>query len=116
MFGLNTNRPAQRRALRASPATRIPEPGVEQSRDRVLNDDELRELWQRLEALAEDTEPDEGDVGAADDATGDEREETQQVTSRITSATAQAFQAGGRSRRRSRRTASRIAFRSSLML
>jgi integrase len=38
--------------LEASPAARIKEPGKEGSRDRVLNDDELRLLWAELETLA----------------------------------------------------------------
>jgi integrase len=35
----------------ASPAVRIPRPGQEQARDRVLTEDELRALWQSLDAL-----------------------------------------------------------------
>jgi site-specific recombinase XerD len=38
--------------IEANAASRIPEPGEEQSRDRVLSDEELRELWAALEALA----------------------------------------------------------------
>jgi site-specific recombinase XerD len=37
--------------IEASPATRIPEPGEEKSRDRVLNDEELRALWLKLEEI-----------------------------------------------------------------
>lgn len=33
--------------IEASPATRIPEPGEERSRDRVLGDDELRDALDR---------------------------------------------------------------------
>jgi len=39
--------------IEASPAARIPEPGEERSRDRVLSDDELRELWVSLESRME---------------------------------------------------------------
>jgi integrase len=35
----------------ASPAVRIPRPGQERARDRVLTEDELRALWQSFEAL-----------------------------------------------------------------
>jgi integrase len=35
----------------ASPAVRIPRPGQEQARDRVLTEDELRALWQSFDAL-----------------------------------------------------------------
>jgi hypothetical protein len=38
--------------IAANPASRIPEPGEEASRDRVLSDNELRELWAALECLA----------------------------------------------------------------
>ena len=38
--------------IEPSPATRIPEPGEEHSRDRVLTDEELRELWVSLESQA----------------------------------------------------------------
>lgn len=69
--------------IEASPATRIPEPGEERSRDRVLTDDELRELWVSIESLAKQVEPaDDGE-----DAKGD-REKKQHITP----ATAQAFQ------------------------
>jgi integrase len=36
----------------ASPAVRIPRPGHEQARDRVLTEDELRALWRSFSALA----------------------------------------------------------------
>jgi hypothetical protein len=42
--------------IEANPASRIPEPGEEQSRDRVLTDEELRELWTALERLANQDE------------------------------------------------------------
>jgi hypothetical protein len=35
--------------IEANPAARIPDPGEERSRDRVLSEDELRELWTALE-------------------------------------------------------------------
>lgn len=35
----------------ASPAVRIPRPGVAKSRDRVLTDDEIRQLWATLDGL-----------------------------------------------------------------
>lgn len=37
--------------IQASPAVRIPRPGQEQARDRVLNEDELREMWAAFDAL-----------------------------------------------------------------
>ena len=37
--------------VESSPAVRIPRPAVEQSRDRVLTEDELRTLWKEFEAL-----------------------------------------------------------------
>jgi integrase len=37
--------------VQASPAVRIPRPGQEHPRDRVLTEDELRTLWQAFEAL-----------------------------------------------------------------
>jgi integrase len=69
--------------IEASPATRIPEPGEERSRDRVLGDDELRELWVSLESRAKEVEPANGD----EDAQNDEEKKPY-----ITPATAQAFQ------------------------
>ena len=70
--------------IEASPATRIPEPGEERSRDRVLTDDELRELWVNLESLAKQVEPaDEDDEDVQDDG---------EKKAHITPATAQAFQ------------------------
>jgi integrase len=37
--------------IKASPAVKIPKPGQEQSRDRVLNDAEIRTLWNAWETL-----------------------------------------------------------------
>jgi integrase len=37
--------------VKASPAVKIPKPGVEQSRDRVLTDVEMRQLWQAWDEL-----------------------------------------------------------------
>jgi hypothetical protein len=42
--------------MEANPASRIPEPREEKSRDRVLSDEELRELWPALECLAAEVE------------------------------------------------------------
>ena len=53
--------------IEASPAARIPEPGEERSRDRVLGDDELRELWVSLESRAKQVEPADEDEDAQDD-------------------------------------------------
>jgi integrase len=69
--------------LEASPAARIPEPGEEKSRDRVLNDEELRTLWLKLEEIAKHVEPED------DEESGDERPKVQLP---ITPATAEAFQ------------------------
>jgi len=69
--------------IEASPATRIPEPGEERSRDRVLGDDELRELWVSLESLGNTVEPADDDEDAQDDGA---------KKAHITPATAQAFQ------------------------
>jgi integrase len=66
--------------IEANPAARIPAPGVERSRDRVLSDDELRELWTALQALADQEEE------------TDEAQELRRVRARVTPATAQAFQ------------------------
>ena len=68
--------------IEASPAARIPEPGEERSRERVLGDDELRELWVSLESRAKQVEP-------ADD---EDAQEDGEKKPRITPATAQAFQ------------------------
>ena len=68
--------------IEASPAARIPEPGEERSRERVLGDDELRELWVSLESRAKQVEP-------ADDEDAQEEGERKP---QITPATAQAFQ------------------------
>jgi integrase len=67
----------------ASPATRIPEPGEEKSRDRVLNDAELIELWTRLDQIARRIQPE--DSSATDD-------EMPKRPRNITPAMAQAFQ------------------------
>jgi integrase len=40
-----------RELLQVSPAVRIPRPGQEHARDRVLSEDELRTLWQSFERL-----------------------------------------------------------------
>ncbi|HEY0874460.1 MAG TPA: tyrosine-type recombinase/integrase [Vicinamibacterales bacterium] len=68
--------------IEANPASRIPEPGEEKSRDRVLSDEELRELWAVLESLAKDYEEE------ADDS----RQKVRPAKARVTPATAQAFQ------------------------
>jgi len=68
--------------IEANPAARIPEPGQEQSRDRVLSDDELRELWGALEAI--------GGTSDSTDDSADETIPTQKLV--ITPATAHAFQ------------------------
>jgi integrase len=68
--------------IEANPASRIPEPGEEQSRDRVLSDEELRELWAALECLASQDE-EETDKAA---------QELRRAKARLTPATAQAFQ------------------------
>ena len=67
--------------IEASPAARIPDPGEERSRDRVLTDDELVELWATLKA-----------IGAATESSEDDPEEDDQAKLAITPATAQAFQ------------------------
>lgn len=69
--------------IEASPAARIPEPGEERSRERVLGDDELRELWVSLDSLAKMVEPADEDEDAQDHG---------EKKPRITPATAQAFQ------------------------
>jgi hypothetical protein len=48
--------------IEANPAARIPDPGEERSRDRVLSDDELRGLWAHLECLASQEEETEQDA------------------------------------------------------
>jgi len=68
--------------IEASPAARIPEAGEERSRERVLGDDELRELWVSLESRAKQVEP-------ADD---EDVQEDEEKKPRITPSTAQAFQ------------------------
>jgi integrase len=65
--------------IESSPATRIAEPGVEKSRERVLDDDEIRALWGLLERLAKSPE-DETEAQAPP------------LRPVITPATAQAFQ------------------------
>ena len=68
--------------VEANPASRIPEPGEEQSRDRVLSDEELRGLWAALECLA-----------IQDEEETDEAAQTlRRAKARVTPATAQAFQ------------------------
>jgi integrase len=69
--------------IEASPATRIPDPGEERSRDRVLTDDELCELWLRLESRAKEVEPTDEEEGAQQD---------EEKKPHITPAMAQAFQ------------------------
>jgi integrase len=69
--------------IEANPAARIPDPGEEQSRERVLSDDELRELWQRLETIAKQTE-----AVIDEERDGDD----DNLVPQITRATAQAFQ------------------------
>jgi integrase len=66
--------------IEANPAARIPSPGEERSRDRVLNDDELRELWAALQSLADREEE------------SDEAQELHRAKARVTPATAAAFQ------------------------
>ncbi len=66
--------------IEANPAARIPDPGEERSRDRVLRDDELRELWTALECLANQEESDEA------------AQELRRSKAGLTPATAQAFQ------------------------
>jgi len=70
--------------IEASPAARIPDPGMEQSRDRVLSDDELRELWTRLDEIIEN--------GADRDAPEAANESATRKFA-ITLATAEAFKA-----------------------
>jgi integrase len=67
--------------MEANPASRIPEPGVERSRERVLNEEEIRELWPVLERLAQD-------VGETEEPSQKRR----RAKARVTRATAQAFQ------------------------
>jgi integrase len=67
--------------IEANPAARIPEPGEERSRDRVLSDDELRELWTALECLSNQGEE-----------TDETAQELRSKRARLTTATAQAFQ------------------------
>ena len=68
--------------IEANPASRIPEPGEEQSRDRVLSDEELRELWAALECLANQGE----------EETDEAAQKLRRAKARVTPATAQAFQ------------------------
>ncbi len=70
--------------VRYRPASRIKGPWLEQSRDRVLGDDEIRELWHVLEQLALPVTPDAVEAGSDSDA--------QPIRRVITPATAQAFQ------------------------
>jgi len=77
--------------LEASPASRIREPGVEQSRDRVLSDEELRELWLKLEAIARGgRDDDHHDDDHLDDAGTSDG--TVKRRRRVTAAIAEAFQ------------------------
>lgn len=71
--------------VEANPATRIPEPGVERSRDRVLSDDEVRELWKKLEAIGAPPEP-------SDARSNSDNEDSESDKPAVTPATAQAFQ------------------------
>ena len=71
----------------ASGWRRIPRPGSQspewkRSRDRVLSDEELRELWPALECLASDVE----------DETDEAAQKLRRAKARVTPATAQAFQ------------------------
>ena len=66
--------------IEANPAARIPSPGEERSRDRVLSDDELRELWRALQSLADQEEE------------TDEVQELHRAQARLTPPTAHAFQ------------------------
>jgi integrase len=68
--------------IEANPASRIPEPGEEQSRERVLTDEELRELWTALTALSAHDQTDDCDPV----------EPAGKTPRRINRATAQAFQ------------------------
>jgi integrase len=68
--------------MEANPASRIPEPGVEQSRERVLTYEELRELWAALDCLATEV----------DDETDELAQKLRSSKARVTPATAQAFQ------------------------
>jgi len=73
--------------IEASPASRIPEPGVEKSRDRVLGDDELREFWMMLEEIARDGRADDERWAQAESPDG-----TRKSRRTLTTATAEAFQ------------------------
>lgn len=64
-----------------NPAARIASPGEEHSRDRVLSDDELRELWTALQTLADQEED-----------TDEAVQELRRAKATLTPATAQAFQ------------------------
>jgi integrase len=68
--------------IEANPASRIPEPGVEKSRERVLTYEELRELWATLDCLATEVE----------DKTDELAQKLRSAKARVTPATAQAFQ------------------------
>lgn len=68
--------------IEANPASRIPEPGEEKSRDRVLSHEELRDLWTTLECLANEDEEENDDKAQA----------LRRAKARVTPATAQAFQ------------------------
>ena len=68
--------------IEANPASRIPEPGEEQSRERVLSHEELRELWAALESLSNEDE----------ERIEDTAQQLRRAKARVTPATAQAFQ------------------------
>ncbi len=65
-----------------NPAARIASPGQERSRDRVLSDDELRELWTALQSLADQDEEENDETTV----------QLRRAKARVTPATAQAFQ------------------------
>jgi integrase len=73
----------EREWVEANPAARIPEPGEERSRERVLSDEELRELWKALAALADNHQEDAPESIEPPPGKGPRR---------INRATAQAFQ------------------------
>jgi integrase len=70
--------------MESNPASRISQPGLEVSRDRVLTDDEIRELWSVLEQLAQPANAEPVELSAAPS--------TRPIRRVITTATAQAFQ------------------------
>ena len=82
--------------IEANPAARIPDPGEERSRDRVLSDDELRELCASLEHLAnqgeEETSGNELQNGDCRPGPFGPGPMDLRTKARLTPATAQAFQ------------------------